>query len=75
MKRRLLFAVVGLIAAMTLSGCAIVPADRYYGDSYYREPAVTVVPAPLWFYWGPGDWRHEAPPHWRGDPGYHRGWR
>ena len=56
----------GLLSIMTLSGCIVVPAHRYYGSG-----EVTVVPPPIGFVWFDGYWGHDYyGRHWVGG---HRG--
>jgi hypothetical protein len=51
LKKATPFAVL-MLAAATLTGCVLAPAEPYSGGEYYAEPAPVYVAPPRYYYGG-----------------------
>lgn len=59
-----------MLAAATLSGCVVAPAQPYYGESYYSEPGPVYV-TPRYYYGSRWNLWHRHRWHNRWHGGHH----
>jgi len=59
-----------LLAAATLTGCVVAPAQPYSGGEYYSGSEYYAEPAPVYvaprYYYGGSRWTYWHRNHWRG---------